>query len=142
MTRESAGRCVVLALDRSQWNVPAPWCVAFRVVKQLAVAVALALVLTPVLVALLPDWASTGTPPAHVKRWPLPAPCPVRTVGAIWLRSGVRSELMRAFVELAESQLGPTAGCGTGLRSPVWRGRPTGPAAGPPVRPYLTFAGA
>jgi len=57
-------------------------------------------------VALLPDWASTGTPSAHVKRWPLPEPCPVRTVGAIWLRSGVRSELMRAFVELAESQLG------------------------------------
>jgi len=36
----------------------------------------------------------------------LPAPCPVRTVGAIWLRAGVRSELMRAFVELTESQLG------------------------------------
>ena len=57
-------------------------------------------------VALLPDWASTGTPEAHVKRWPLPEPCPVRTVGAIWLRSGVRSELMRAFAELAESQPG------------------------------------
>ncbi|MNQ58137.1 DNA-binding transcriptional regulator CynR [compost metagenome] len=57
-------------------------------------------------VALLPDWATTGTPSARVTRWALPAPCPVRTVGAIWLRSGVRSELMRAFVELTESQLG------------------------------------
>ena len=54
-------------------------------------------------VALLPDWATTGVS-APVKRWPLPAPCPVRTVGAIWPRSGVRSELMRVFVELAEDQ--------------------------------------
>ncbi|CAB3625516.1 MAG: LysR family transcriptional regulator [Achromobacter pulmonis] len=53
-------------------------------------------------VALLPDWATTGVS-APVKRWPLPAPCPVRTVGAIWPRSGVRSELMRVFVALAES---------------------------------------
>ncbi|WP_241053022.1 LysR family transcriptional regulator [Achromobacter xylosoxidans] len=54
-------------------------------------------------VALLPDWATTGVS-APVKRWPLPAPCPVRTVGAIWPRSGVRSELMRVFVELAQTQ--------------------------------------
>ncbi|MGE8659899.1 MAG: LysR family transcriptional regulator [Achromobacter sp.] len=54
-------------------------------------------------VALLPDWATTGAS-APVKRWPLPAPCPVRTVGAIWPRSGVRAELMRVFVELAENQ--------------------------------------
>ncbi len=53
-------------------------------------------------VALLPDWATTGVS-APVKRWPLSAPCPVRTVGAIWPRSGVRSELMRVFVALAES---------------------------------------
>ncbi|ADP14565.1 bacterial regulatory helix-turn-helix protein, LysR family protein 37 [Achromobacter xylosoxidans A8] len=57
-------------------------------------------------VALLPDWATTGEPPARVRRWPLPPPCPVRTVGAIWLRSGVRSALMQAFVEMAEAQLG------------------------------------
>jgi DNA-binding transcriptional LysR family regulator len=57
-------------------------------------------------VAVLPDWAVTGEPAARVKRWPLPAPCPVRTVGAIWQRAGVRSELMRAFVALTESQLG------------------------------------
>lgn len=57
-------------------------------------------------VAVLPDWATTGEPAARVKRWPLPAPCPVRTVGAIWLRAGVRSELMRAFVALTETQLG------------------------------------
>jgi hypothetical protein len=30
----------------------------------------------------------------------------VRTVGAVWLRSGVRSALMQAFVEMAETQLG------------------------------------
>ncbi|CAB3887133.1 LysR family transcriptional regulator [Achromobacter sp. CF-sbj1-Ac2-l] len=54
-------------------------------------------------VALLPDWATTGAS-APVRRWPLPAPCPVRTVGALWPRSGVRSELMRVFVELAQSQ--------------------------------------
>ncbi|MFY3964272.1 LysR family transcriptional regulator [Achromobacter ruhlandii] len=54
-------------------------------------------------VALLPDWATTGAS-APVKRWPLPGPCPVRSVGAIWPRSGVRSELMRVFVEMAERQ--------------------------------------
>jgi DNA-binding transcriptional LysR family regulator len=63
-------------------------------------------------VAVLPDWAVTGEPAARVKRWPLPAPCPVRTVGAIWQRAGVRSELMRAFVALTESQLGLTRGQG------------------------------
>ncbi|MGE8686661.1 MAG: LysR family transcriptional regulator [Achromobacter sp.] len=57
-------------------------------------------------VALLPDWATTGAPSASVRRWPLPAPRPARTVGAIWPRSGVRSALMQAFVELTESQLG------------------------------------
>lgn len=57
-------------------------------------------------VALLPDWAASGEPSASVRRWPLPAPCPARTVGAIWLRSGVRSALMRAFVELTETELG------------------------------------
>ncbi|MCZ8394844.1 LysR family transcriptional regulator [Achromobacter ruhlandii] len=54
-------------------------------------------------VALLPDWATTGAS-APVKRWPLPGPCPARSVGAIWPRSGVRSELMRVFVEMAERQ--------------------------------------
>ena len=54
-------------------------------------------------VALLPDWATTGAS-APVRRWPLPAPCPARTVGALWPHSGVRSELMRVFVELAQSQ--------------------------------------
>ena len=54
-------------------------------------------------VALLPDWATTGAS-APVRRWPLPAPCPARSVGAIWPRSGVRSELMRVFVEMAERQ--------------------------------------
>ncbi|RSF00534.1 LysR family transcriptional regulator [Achromobacter aegrifaciens] len=57
-------------------------------------------------VALLPDWATTGEPSARVRRWPLPPPCPVRTVGAVWLRSGVRSALMQACVEMAETQLG------------------------------------
>nr|WP_313657874.1 LysR family transcriptional regulator [Achromobacter ruhlandii] len=54
-------------------------------------------------VALLPDWATTGAS-APVRRWPLPGPCPARSVGAIWPRSGVRSELMRVFVEMAERQ--------------------------------------
>ncbi|MGV2863826.1 LysR family transcriptional regulator [Achromobacter sp. ESBL13] len=61
-------------------------------------------------VAVLPDWAVMGEPAARVKRWPLPAPCPVRTVGAIWQRAGVRSELMRAFAALTETQLGLTRG--------------------------------
>ncbi len=61
-------------------------------------------------VAVLPDWAVMGEPVARVKRWPLPAPCPVRTVGAIWQRAGVRSELMRAFAALTETQLGLTRG--------------------------------
>lgn len=54
-------------------------------------------------VALLPDWATTGAS-APVRRWPLPGPCPARSVGAIWPRSGVRSELMRVFVEMVERQ--------------------------------------
>ncbi|QYJ22725.1 LysR family transcriptional regulator [Achromobacter sp. ES-001] len=61
-------------------------------------------------VAVLPDWAVMGEPVARVKRWPLPAPCPMRTVGAIWQRAGVRSELMRAFAALTETQLGLTRG--------------------------------
>ncbi len=56
-------------------------------------------------VALLPDWATTGPLARDVKRWPLPPPCPVRTVGALWPRSGVRSALMAAFVEMTLAQL-------------------------------------
>ena len=82
-------------------------------------------------VALLPDWATTGAPSSAVRRWPLPPPCPVRTVGAIWPRTGVRSALMQAFVELTETQLG--LGWNRGRIRPAWR-RPgrCGPTIAPP----------
>ena len=50
-------------------------------------------------VSVLPDWPGAGTN-CPVRRWPLPAPCPSRTVGIMWQRSGVRAPLVSAFVAL------------------------------------------
>jgi DNA-binding transcriptional LysR family regulator len=50
-------------------------------------------------VSVLPDWPDAGAD-RSVKKWPLPAPCPTRTVGVMWLRSGVRAPLVSAFVAL------------------------------------------
>jgi DNA-binding transcriptional LysR family regulator len=50
-------------------------------------------------VSVLPDWPGAGTR-SPVRKWPLPAPCPSRTVGIMWLRSGVRAPLVSAFVAL------------------------------------------
>lgn len=60
-------------------------------------------------VSLLPDWATTGAAATQIKRWPVPAPCPARTVGAIWQRAGVRSALMRVFADMAQARDGVTA---------------------------------
>jgi DNA-binding transcriptional LysR family regulator len=50
-------------------------------------------------VSVLPDWPGAGTN-CPVRKWPLPAPCPSRTVGIMWQRSGVRAPLVSAFVAL------------------------------------------
>lgn len=51
-------------------------------------------------VSILPDWPVIGPLPRDVRRWKLPAPCPSRTVGLIWLRSTVRFPLAVAMGEL------------------------------------------
>lgn len=51
-------------------------------------------------VSVLPDWATVGAPRSDLKRWPLPAPCPVRTVGMLWLRGSARAPLADALVQL------------------------------------------
>lgn len=51
-------------------------------------------------VSVLPDWATVGAPHTDLKRWPLPAPCPVRTVGMLWLRGSARAPLADALVQL------------------------------------------
>ncbi|MEI2416423.1 LysR family transcriptional regulator [Orrella sp. JC864] len=50
-------------------------------------------------VSVLPDWAPSVTPAPGLRKWPLPAPCPTRTVGALWLRNSVRSPLVQAFLD-------------------------------------------
>ncbi len=54
-------------------------------------------------VSVLPDWPVVGAFPANLKKWALPTPCPVRTVGALWLRSSVRTPLVQAFVKMARA---------------------------------------
>ncbi len=49
-------------------------------------------------VSVLPDWP--GRPDPRVKRWPLPAPCPTRQVGMVWLRSSPRLPLAQALHSL------------------------------------------
>lgn len=53
-------------------------------------------------VSVLPDWPVVGSFPANLRKWDLPAPCPSRTVGALWLRSSVRTPLVQAFVNMAQ----------------------------------------
>lgn len=52
-------------------------------------------------VSVLPDWAVVGHSALDVKRWPLPAPCPMRKVGLLSLRNSVREPLVQAFSALA-----------------------------------------
>lgn len=59
-------------------------------------------------VSVLPDWPVLGPANTALKRWPLPAPCPSREVGAIWLRASVRSPLARAFADMARATLPQT----------------------------------
>ena len=55
-------------------------------------------------ISVLPDWAVIGKDDARLKRWPLPEPCPHRTVGLLWLRSSVRAPLAAAFAALAAAR--------------------------------------
>jgi DNA-binding transcriptional LysR family regulator len=52
-------------------------------------------------VSVLPDWAVIGAANPALKRWPLPAPVPTRTIGVVWQRSTIRAPLVEAFVALA-----------------------------------------
>ena len=50
-------------------------------------------------VSVLPDWPGSGKN-FPVSKWPLPTPCPSRTVGIMWQRASVRAALVSAFVAL------------------------------------------
>lgn len=52
-------------------------------------------------VSVLPDWAVIGRGEPNLRRWPLPEPCPYRTVGLLSLRGSVRAPLVGAFSALA-----------------------------------------
>ncbi|MGJ7531047.1 LysR family transcriptional regulator [Variovorax sp. GB1P17] len=54
-------------------------------------------------VSVLPDWAVIGAPNRELKKWPLPPPCPARTVGVLWQRSTVRAPLVEALVDIARA---------------------------------------
>ncbi len=54
-------------------------------------------------VSILPDWPVRHRATAPVRRWPLPAPCPSRTVGLLSLRASVRSRLVEEFTRLARA---------------------------------------
>jgi DNA-binding transcriptional LysR family regulator len=61
-------------------------------------------------VSVLPDWPSLGSPDPRVRRWPLPAPCPSRRVGMVWLRSSPRSPLadaLHAHLDSISANRGP-----------------------------------
>jgi DNA-binding transcriptional LysR family regulator len=53
-------------------------------------------------VSVLPDWP--GRPDGHVRRWTLPAPCPSRRVGMVWLRSSPRLPLAQALHSLVRAE--------------------------------------
>lgn len=57
-------------------------------------------------VSVLPDWAVIGTPHRDLKKWPLPPPCPARTVGLLWQRATVRAPLVDALVQIARPHFG------------------------------------
>jgi DNA-binding transcriptional LysR family regulator len=54
-------------------------------------------------VSILPDWPQIAPRDSRIKRWKLPAPCPSREVGLVWLRHSTRSPLATALYELAKS---------------------------------------
>lgn len=56
-------------------------------------------------VSVLPDSGAMLALPGAVRKWPLPAPYPVREVGTIWMRSSVRSPLAQSFVCMALEQM-------------------------------------
>lgn len=59
-------------------------------------------------VSVLPDWVAARS--GGVRRWPLPPPCPERTVGLLWLRDSARAPLAAAFAALASTlQGGPVS---------------------------------
>ncbi len=78
-------------------------------------------------VSVLPDWPVIGPFNPALRKWPLPAPCPARHVGVMWLRSNARTALVKAFVDLAR------------MRFPLGEAAPFSEAAAltaaPPARP-------
>lgn len=66
-------------------------------------------------VAIVPDCLVLGITEGAVTRWPLPEPTPVRKIGVLWMRSGLRCQLAEAFVAL----LAPSS------RSPRNKGTPS-----------------
>lgn len=57
-------------------------------------------------VSVVPDWVMAGPLDPALKKHPLPAPVPVRTVGILWQRSATRVPLVEAFVAIARKHCG------------------------------------
>lgn len=51
-------------------------------------------------ISIVPDWPSVGPERPGLRRWPLPEPCPTRTVGLVSARASVRYPLVLAFAAL------------------------------------------
>lgn len=51
-------------------------------------------------ISIVPDWPSVGPARPALRRWPLPEPCPTRTVGLASARASVRYPLVLAFAAL------------------------------------------
>ncbi|WP_080744937.1 LysR family transcriptional regulator [Cupriavidus necator] len=80
-------------------------------------------------VSVLPDWAASGQQDARVRRWALPAPCPQRTVGMVWLHSSVRSPLAAVLAGLLDlNRPAPETGPSTATVAERWRGVGAGSA--------------
>jgi len=53
-------------------------------------------------VSILPDTGTLNTGLGGIEKWPLPDPAPIRSVGILWIRSGVRAPLAQAFAEMIQ----------------------------------------
>lgn len=51
-------------------------------------------------VAVVPGSPAIRPHERRLREWPLPAPCPYRTLGALWLRSSPRIPLTQAFLDM------------------------------------------
>lgn len=64
-------------------------------------------------ISVLPDWPIIGAPDPALRKWPLPEPCPHRTVGILWRPSAVRAQLVESFVQMTAKLEAAAPGWGT-----------------------------